>query len=199
MYIKQNYCEGGYHGRKYGKRRAVKTSIPETLWSCQSKEHGRQCQVDGWVCADCLPALHLSLAWRSRARQAVSPSGLWDSLWHVGALPGAAGQPVTQGNTVHTCRPGTGRLGITQGNSALAFRTLQPLKRIKWSAKQNSTSTPATWLQISPGWLLVSSFFYLILKAEWWKMCQLLGSGKLQSLASYSKVLSSNSILGVYP
>lgn len=127
--------------------------------------------------------------WSARARRAVQLGACQgcgtacDTREHCLHVPAWHRQPW---NNSGKLSPGPSpRWSLCKGSNDLQRRTARP-------------HLPPD-LQISPVWMLVSSFFHLVLKAEWGKMCQLLGSGKLQSLASYSKVWLSNYILGAYP
>lgn len=104
---------------------AVKTSVPETLWGEIAKAKSRAGSARMMMDVCWLPSsASISIGTESRARRALrceTPGthireqhpGLWDT-WdtHTGQ---------THMNAARTCRPGTGSLGITPGNSALAL------------------------------------------------------------------------------
>lgn len=155
MYIKGNYCEGGYQERKYRKSKALSAVNNQFQKLCGVK-------LPKQKAAQAVPGWWMGVCWLPSSASTCVESQRQESC----ECARAVGQPVTHGNTARTGGTGTGRLGITQGNTALAFPMLQPLQRIKWSAKENSTSPPATRLADFPG--LDAGFEFLSSDSQSW-------------------------------
>lgn len=183
---------------------AVKASIPEIYRGKLAKEKtraGSACVVDGAVLT-CFQALPSSLTLSARVSRTVQLQMIWAGL---------AEQPVTRARMgTLSARVklaarsllvgGAGCLALDQ-NSALSLTQRRASLKDRMLCTENGTSSPSTWLADFP--IFDTGFKFLSPDSQSWlggEMCpRILGTGKLRSLVSYSKVCLSIYILGPYP